>query len=219
MPFSPWITCLWPGVPRLWWRGEWAGLAMAAVFAAGLNAAFMVTWVMPHLLAPSWRLAGWGLLLAFWILSVRRGASRLSQFYTGDGGYNEALFRRAQEEYLKGQWFEAESLLLQLVRDEPADVEGRLILATLYRHTQRGDLAEAQLAQIQKYPHAARWGWEIRQERNALRRLADAALESTDGNDEDAPRLLAYPAPDENTSDDNEHDAKIAEHGGLSEAA
>ena len=218
MGFFPWITCLWPGLPRLWWRGEWAGLATAAVFAAGLNTALMVTLATPHLLASSWRLAGCGLLLTFWMISVRRGALRLSQIYGGDGRYNEALFRRAQEEYLKGQWFEAESLLLRLVRDEPADVEGRLILATLYRHTRRGELAEAQLAQIVRYPHAARWGWEILQERNALKRLAaDAASDSED--DHDTPRLLTYSAPDETTTEENVPDAKNAQHGGLSEAA
>jgi hypothetical protein len=193
-------------------------LATAAVFAAGLNAALMASFVASHVLTSSGRWAVWGLLLSFWAICVRRGAARLSQIYGGDGRFNEALFRQAQEEYLKGQWFEAESLLLRLVRDEPADVEGRLILATLYRHTRRGDLAEAQLGQIERYPHAARWGWEIHQERNALKRLAVEAAPDPNDNEE-APRLLTYSAPEENTTEDQEPDAKNAGHGGLSEAA
>src|SRR5690554_650972 len=127
-PYS-WMTCLWPGLPRLWWRGQAAGLFTAAAFALWLNCSLAATFIAPDRFSTFARMANWAGLLVFWGVCVRRGAGRLSHFYCGDGQHNEELFQRAQEEYLKGHWFEAESLLLRLVRDDPADVEGRLLLA------------------------------------------------------------------------------------------
>lgn len=204
MGFSPWITCLWPGLPRLWWRGEWSGFVAAVVFAVGLNAALAATFIAPHWVGATWRLAGWTVLAVFWVICVHRGATRLSQIYAGDGRYNDALFGRAQEEYLKGQWFEAESLLLRLVREEPADVEGRLLLATLYRHTRRPELAAAQLDQMSKYPHAARWAWEIRQERHWLQQTANetaAAREASVSETSVSETSVSEHREEENSSD------------------
>ncbi|MBW3595689.1 MAG: hypothetical protein KY475_00275 [Planctomycetes bacterium] len=220
-----WVTCLWPGLPRLWWRGEWAGFVVAAGFAAGLNFALVATFMAPHLVNSTGRLAGCTLMIVSWLWCVRRGAVRLSQIYGGDGRYNDELFRRAQEEYLKGQWFEAESLLLRLVREELADVEGRLILATLYRHTRRAELAESQLRQLERYPHASRWGWEIRRERIALesaiagRDEANQALED-ESEPVDGPKLLVDSRPGADAIEgEPRDDDENAGHGGLSAAA
>ena len=131
------------GVGALWWRGQGSGFATALSFALWLNVTLAAWWAVPHL-APFWlRAVNAALLGLAWLYSIRRTAARLSQIYGGDGHYNDELFCRAQEEYVKGRWFEAESLLLRLLADDPADVEGRLLLATLYRHTRRGELASA----------------------------------------------------------------------------
>jgi hypothetical protein len=150
---------------------------MAAGFAVGLNGALAATFLFPHFVHPWGRTGSWVALTIVWLVCFRRAVGRLSQFYCGDGRYNDELFSRAQEEYLRGQWGLAESLLLRLLRDEPADVEGRLLLATLYRRTQQPDQARAQLDQLERYPHAGRWRWEIHQERNYLQRpVAPAGL-------------------------------------------
>ncbi len=219
MGLAAWMTCLWPGLPRLWWRGQGTGFCTAAVFAIWLNFSLAATFLLPDRFPTLVHVGSWAGLAIFWGVCVRRGAGRLSHFYCGDGQRNDALFGRAQEEYLKGHWFEAESLLLRLVRDDPADVEGRLLLATLYRHTQRAALAQSQLDSIVRSPHAARWAWEIRSERAQLQRAADTPAE---------------PAPEDERADvsggddaaeggaTNEESAGIDDsesNGGLSKAA
>jgi hypothetical protein len=165
------MTVCWPGLPRLWWRGQSSGFVTAALFGLWFNATLAATYVVPHLAPFGPRLASWALLTVVWVICVRRGAARLSQFYGGERQRDDELFSRAQEEYLRGQWFEAESLLLRLLRNDPADVEGRLLLATLYRHTKRPDLARAQYRHLEQTRDAGRWQWEIFQERVRLDRL------------------------------------------------
>jgi hypothetical protein len=135
---------------------------------------------------------------------------RLSQIYCGDGRHNDELFSRAQVEYLRGQWFEAESLLLRLLRDDPADLEGRLLLATLYRHTRRSELARSQLDQIERFPHGVRWRWEIMQERSRLE-AAEHEVSPADSTENE-------PSADA-VGQQNAVNGALAESGGLSKAA
>jgi hypothetical protein len=210
MSLGAWMTCCWPGLPRLWWRGQWSGFLVAAVFSLWLNAALAVTFLTPDFIGAQTRVANWTVLAVVWVFCVLRGARRVSLIYCGDGRHNDELFSRAQVEYLRGQWFEAESLLLRLLRDDPADLEGRLLLATLYRHTRRPDLAGTQLEQIERYPHGARWRWEILQERNRLEAV-----------EHDAPP--AGGTENEHSADDEDQqiavNGALAESGGLSKAA
>jgi thioredoxin-like negative regulator of GroEL len=81
------------------------------------------------------------------------------------------LFRRAQAEYLQGDYFQAEATLTGLLAREPRDAEARLLLATLLRHTQRYEEAEDQLKQLSRFETAARWQIEITCERALLKRL------------------------------------------------
>jgi hypothetical protein len=209
------MTCLWPGLPRLWWRGEGLGLFTAAFFAIWLNAALVETFLAPVFTNPWGRVANWAVLSVFWLVSFRRAAGKLSQFYLGDAQYNDELFARAQLEYLRGQWFEAESHLLRLLREEPSDAEGRLLLATLYRHTRRTDLAQAQLDRLERMPEATRWRWEILQERTLGEKVA--SLMAT----QSAEQIIqsdgdSFPDADEEPS---EHATEGGESGGLSNAA
>ena len=85
------------------------------------------------------------------------------------------LFRAALGEYLKGAWFEAESLLGQLVAQDNRDVDARLMLASLLRHTRRPLEARRQLDELDRLEKAARWQVEIERERQLLKHL-EAAL-------------------------------------------
>jgi hypothetical protein len=80
----------------------------------------------------------------------------------------QALFIRAQTEYLRGHWVEAQTLLEQLIRRDPEDVESHLLLASVYRRTQRIDLSRRQLREIQGFEGAARWRFEIGRELAAI---------------------------------------------------
>jgi hypothetical protein len=215
MGLAPWITCLWPGLPRLWWRGQGFGLFTAGFFAIWLNATLVESLVSPILANPWGRGANWAILALCWLVGLRKGMNRLSQFYHGDAHNNDELFARAQAEYLRGQWFEAESLLLRLVRETPADAEGRLLLATLYRHTRRPDLARAQLDRIERLPDGARWRWEVLQERKHAEKVA-SLLATEDDSPLAAAAEVAEPEALEEICSDG---AEAAESGGLSKAA
>jgi predicted Zn-dependent protease len=82
------------------------------------------------------------------------------------------LFQRAQAEYLKGSWYEAEAVLEQLLRIRADDAEARLMLATLLRHTRRIDEAGQQLRILERLDAAGPWMVEIRRERLMLEVLS-----------------------------------------------
>jgi hypothetical protein len=78
------------------------------------------------------------------------------------------LFRSAQSEYLRGNWFQAEAILLRLLERDPRDAEARLLLATLLRHTKRFKEAREQLACLARFESAERWTEEIEREQGFL---------------------------------------------------
>ena len=69
---------------------------------------------------------------------------------------------------MKRNWFHTESLLRRLLRKEPRDVEARLLLATLYRHTRRSREARRELRRLERMEHAETWQMEIQQELRQL---------------------------------------------------
>jgi cytochrome c-type biogenesis protein CcmH/NrfG len=76
------------------------------------------------------------------------------------------LFRAAQGEYLRGNWFEAELALNQLLERNPSDADARLMLATLLRRIGQPSEAAENLRRLAKSVGADKWQLEIaRQER------------------------------------------------------
>ena len=69
---------------------------------------------------------------------------------TEEAASTEVLFREALSEYLQGSWFEAETILGRLLHLYPRDVEARLLLATLLRHTRRYQEALDQLDRLER---------------------------------------------------------------------
>ena len=92
----------------------------------------------------------------------------------------EGLFREALSEYLQRSWFEAERILVRLLHLYPRDVEARLLLATLLRHTRRYQEGLDQLTRLELLRDAERWALEIASEKYWIAeakagRLPDAA--------------------------------------------
>jgi cytochrome c-type biogenesis protein CcmH/NrfG len=81
------------------------------------------------------------------------------------------LFVRAQTEYLKGHWFEAETLLGQLLEEQDSDVDAQLMLATLYRRTRRVEDGQSKLKVLERMDGAEKWALEMAREREMLDRL------------------------------------------------
>lgn len=172
MRTAPWILCLWPGLPRLWLRGDWSGLFAAAAFALVLNATLLSSLVWPEWLPTVWSRASWPVTLAIWAVSAVWAFRRLPAMLerTDDPAATD-LFEQAQSEYLQGDWYRAETLLGRLTRQNAEDVDARLALATLYRRTRRFGEAREELGRIGRLERAAKWEEEIRREWKHLERL------------------------------------------------
>jgi cytochrome c-type biogenesis protein CcmH/NrfG len=161
----------------LWFRGSLAGLGLAVAFSLLLNFALAGTFLWNEWAPTTVINSIWVALTVIWMGSVV-GAFRW--------GWNDSsakhpeematFFRQAQQAYLRGEWVKAETTLKTVLCHDPEDLESRLLLATLYRHTRRYDEAKAALTQLVRFPGSGKWGCEIQQE---LQLLADSPGEET----------------------------------------
>ena len=212
---TPWITTAWPGLSRLWLRGQWTGLGMAAGFGILFNLAltFQFMWIesVPSIsLDVIWTCVGlcWSIGAIDGFRITRKHSTQLQirrQFnrdYTDQhtesetvsdsspltvesdehslshsGGHHQArkspdisdkLFLEARNQYFKGNWFESESIINQILGESPHDIEARLLLLTLLRHTNRIEEALLQITDIQKWDEAKQWEFEIKRELELL---------------------------------------------------
>jgi hypothetical protein len=169
MRWARWITPLWPGLTQLWFSGAWWGLAVACGFAWLVNMAVVSTAVWTEWIDPWSRLGVWVLLLVVWSASVVLSFRQLLGLDPeGTAQTAEALFRRAQREYLSGNWIAVEQLLTQLIAANPKDIDGQLLLASLLRSI--GQLSEAseQLRKLEGMDGSEKWEHEIQRERKHL---------------------------------------------------
>jgi hypothetical protein len=165
----PWAVYFWPGLPQLAHYGSWAGLLLAIGATVLLNAALLGSFVWSELIASDVRIISWLCLGIVW--SVSGGFSAWWDFRRrsrppGNGSsdpYSEAL-----DHYLKGNWFEAERAANRLLRNNSRDLEARLMLATLLRHTKRFDDATRQLNILVRLEGSKKWEVEIRREGELL---------------------------------------------------
>lgn len=192
----PWTTYLWPGLPQLWFGGFGTGLALAAGSAALLNLLLLASLIWVEWLSPWLVRVGWTMLGLLWISSAVVTAWRSGGNPTPpEPASAEGLFRRALSEYLQGGWFEAESLLGQLLLIHPRDVEARLLLATLLRRSGRAHEALAQLARLELLRDSEKWSLEIESERQQLAlALSAVAPAQTSGGSEAAVAYLTRKA-------------------------
>lgn len=169
----------WPGLQSLWQSGQVSGLIQATTFSLLLNLCLVTTCIWPGWIEPGLQRALWLGLCGYWGLSfwaAFRNHGNVTR--SGDPG---ALFIKAQDEYLKGDWYGAERILRKLLRWQPQDAEARLMLATLLRHTMRLEEARLELRRLQKVAHAAYWHPELVREWQYLEKLSQQATEeSTD---------------------------------------
>jgi len=181
MPYG-W-TILWPGLARLWLRGQWRGLFIALAFSGLVNGLLVTTFLWPRVigsdrLAAVFNIIGWFIVLCFWGASVWTTWRLLPRLQPGaDARGDDALFLRAQTEYLRGHWYEAEKLLARMLQESPRDADAHLMLASLYRHTRRYDDARQRLALVEHLEGGAKWLFEVDEER---RRMAGLIARGTE---------------------------------------
>jgi hypothetical protein len=177
-PKLHWSAYLWPGLPQVWLRGSWAGLALAIGFTAIANVLLVATLVWDEWLPGQARSVGLAGLGVIWVLAALEGRAewrRLlaewssdAQTEPGPDPRSDQQFSLAQVAYLAGDWVSAERTLLELVRRDSRDAEARLMLATLWRHEGRWDAAVEQLDRLERLETAAPWTNEIKRERERI---------------------------------------------------
>lgn len=167
------ITYLWPGLSRLWHHGDLTALGTAIAFAVLLNLMLLASFILPEGTWNSWRGYGWAMLVAFWTFGVWQAARHQASSRDLPQVHNQQdLFIRAQAEYLRGRWVEAQSLLEQLIRHNPGDIESHLLLSSVFRRSRRIDLSRKQLRRLHEFEGAAQWRFEIERELAVLDRAA-----------------------------------------------
>jgi tetratricopeptide (TPR) repeat protein len=174
-------TVLWPGLARLWLRGDAGSFLIAVTFAAIVNTLLISTFVWPAMfgsLAQTWviNVLGWLTVLCLWGVSLVTSWKSLPRWLPGaDTRGDERLLQRAQTAYLKGHWFDAERLIVEMLQLSPRDPDARLMLAALYRRTLRYDDARQQLDLLERLEGGRKWIFEIDQERRLLAQIEEQA--------------------------------------------
>ena len=82
--------------------------------------------------------------------------------------HDQDLFESAQQEYLKQNWYETETLLRKLLLACETDIPARLMLAALCRHTGRIEEAGIELNRVALSDGSDEWEFEIEQQRELL---------------------------------------------------
>ena len=166
------ILCLWPGLPQLWLQGQVSALVVAVAFSGLLQGMMLTSFIWSEWVPSGVRTAGWLTLLGGWLFALGVSWRRLP-YLAGERHRDcaDALFREAQTEYLRGNWYQAQSLLEQVLRQNAGDVDAGLMLASLYRHVRRVEEARQQLRRLGQFELSEKWKLEIQREFEQLDRL------------------------------------------------
>jgi hypothetical protein len=158
----------WPGLPEIWRCGDRTSLFVAIGFATALNVSIVSYGVWPQMLPEPVRFLWTVGVAAIWGLCVARPhVPSANKVIVDEKEWDRGLFIEAQGEYLKGHWFEAESILVKWLGDTPADDAARLLLTSVFRRAGQFQRALAELDQI---CDVQAWKWEIQQERTQIGR-------------------------------------------------
>ncbi len=163
-------VCLWPGLPAAWLLGVSRSLLIALVYSWSICGLLLATFVWPDWIAVSMLRMLWLAAIATWIGAAFRNCLRLpGMLATCDTVSAQALVD-AQQEYLRGNWFEAEASLLEVLHQHPRDAEAMLLLAGILRRTGRFQPALRRLGQLELLETAASWHFEIQREKEWISR-------------------------------------------------
>lgn len=175
MQIQHYLTCLWPGLTEIWWRGRLSALPAAIAFTLALNwmllTTFLYTEWMSGLLV---RMACW-IGVVCWAFFVFRRVRELPGMIAPRSVSDEPdRFCEAQAAYLRANWEAAEKLLQNVLAIEPRDPPALLLLAGVYRHTERYDSAELLIDEISRLEIADRWFLELAAEKSRLSRTLES---------------------------------------------
>ncbi|MDA7950884.1 MAG: tetratricopeptide repeat protein [Pirellulaceae bacterium] len=153
---------LWPGLAELWLLRQAKGFLIAVSFGCALTLALYFRFINGIGLPGEMRSLFCAIIAAIWLKNLFYNFRFSPEFHSNRQKNDlQKLFLQSQREYLQGNWVGAQLLLHQLLRESPADVESRLMLATLYRHTKQYDLAEKEISHLKQIDAEGLWQFEL----------------------------------------------------------
>lgn len=183
------LTCLWPGMAELWWRGRMSALPAAIAFTAVVNSLLIARYLYADWLSGALvMLACWVVFAAWLVLTVRAIKDLPYLLSPREVSEEPDLFPEAQLAYLRGEYALAEKALTSCLNVEPRDPPALLMLAAVYRHTGRTTACDVLLTEIGKLEVADHWNLEYSAEVARLERdleARDDASSDQEDNDEE----------------------------------
>ncbi len=160
--------CCYPGLPGLWYRGLPRSVLVAVVFSWVLCLLLLTTFVWPEWINAWIVRIFWFGALSIWLVSAARNHWNLGRLLGNVDNLSQADFVQAQQEYLLGNWFEAEAILLKLLNRFPRDAEAHLLLISVLKRTERWKPALRRLDHLESLETAGAWHYEIGRERQSI---------------------------------------------------
>ena len=157
-------------------------MPLALAFALAVNLLLITRFLYPEWLSGILvRLACW-VGLGAWLFWVLRSVKELPELLQPRAVSDQPdRFPEARCAYLRGEWEEAEGVLAEVLAIESRDPPALLLLAGVYRHTERWEAAERLLEEIGRLEAADAWWLELEMEWKRLRRQApDSGAASPD---------------------------------------
>ncbi len=184
------LTCLWPGLAELWWRGRLTGLPAAVAFTFAFNLYLIARYLYPEWIAGGLVSLGFWVGLLVWAFYVIHSIRELPALIAPRSVSEKPdRFAEAQAAYLRGEWSEAEGLLTDVLAIEPRDPPALLLLAGVYRHTGRLEAAALLMNEIRRLEVADSWWLEVQAESRRLESaLGRSKPSSSDGESDAGPQ-------------------------------
>jgi len=151
-------------------------LALAIPFAVAINL-FLLTWfVYPAWISPGLVAMAFWIGIVAWVFYVLRSVRELPGLLLPRAVSDRPdKFPEASGAYLRGNWVEAEKNLLDVLAVEPRDPPALLLLAGVYRHTDRLESAQLLLDQVSRLEFSDTWRLEVEAEQQRLARAVEGA--------------------------------------------
>ncbi len=163
-------VCFWPGLPSAWHLGLARGLVIAIVFSWCVCGLLLATFVWPAWISIGLLRLLWLAAVSTWLVTSGRNLLCLRSMLETSSTSGAEMFVTAQAEYLAGNFFEAEAILLEILHQHPRDAEALLLLACVLRRTKRWQAALRRLGQLELIDAAAPWQYEIKREKCLIER-------------------------------------------------
>jgi len=170
----------WPGFQKLWLKGDFHSLFVSLLFSWVVVFFSLGTFVWPDwfvvILSPRWLakvilVTGWISIITTCLLSgigLLFGNANTPNISLGERQKN---LEKAQELYLRANYYEAEQLIKRNVSGRTEDIESHLLWIAILRRTRRIPQALELISSVDKLDAAAPWISELRLEKEQCVRI------------------------------------------------